>query len=115
MKDKDDILIQQFLGEHKPVVEDMGFTRRVMRHLPRRANRRNRLWSIFCLIVGVVVVAATNSITAFVQTVSGVWVDMIGAAAIRGAVNAPAFIAVVMVMIAAGVMITSSSAAYHRR
>lgn len=115
MKDKDDILIQQFMSEHMPVVEDMGFTRRVMRHLPQRANRRNRLWSIFCLAVGVVVVAATNSITALTHALSGVWGDMIGASAIRGSVSAPAIIAVAVVMIAAGVMITNTSTVYHRR
>lgn len=42
MTDNDNRLIAQFMTEHKPQVPDMGFTRRVMRHLPQRTDRLNR-------------------------------------------------------------------------
>ena len=115
MTDKDDILIRQFMNERMPVVEDMGFTHRVMRHLPRGANRRNRWWTIFCMAVGVLAIAATDSISILIHTVEGVWGDMLGAVAVKGAVSVPAIIAVIVVMVAAGVMINNSSVVYNRR
>ena len=48
MTDNDDRLIAQFMTEHKPQVADMGFTRRVMRHLPQHTDRLNRYWTLFC-------------------------------------------------------------------
>lgn len=108
MKDKDDILIQQFITERMPVVEDMGFTHRVMRHLPRRTSRSNRRWTLFCTIVGVVMIVATNSIGIMVNIVSGVWGDMIGAIATTGTINSLAIIASLAIMIVVGVMVVST-------
>ena len=50
----DELLVQQFLDENRKEIADHGFSRRVMRHLPGRADRLNRLWTIVCCALCVV-------------------------------------------------------------
>jgi hypothetical protein len=49
----DELLVEQFMAGQRHDVADHGFSRRVMRHLPGRAYRLNRLWTIFCCALGV--------------------------------------------------------------
>lgn len=53
----DEKIILKFFNEHPVVVEDGGFSRCVMRRLPNRAVRLSRLWSAFCAVLLVLVVA----------------------------------------------------------
>lgn len=50
--DKDE-LVGRFLRENKKEVDDFGFSRRVMRRLPRRSMWAVRLWTVFCTAVAV--------------------------------------------------------------
>ena len=43
--------------QHKPELEDTGFTRQVMNRLPDRASKLNRIWSIFCMAIGLLFMA----------------------------------------------------------
>lgn len=115
MTDKDDILIQQFMSEHAPIVEDRGFSRRVMRHLPRRSSQRNLWWTVFCIVVGVLVVMATNSVTRFIHIAEGFWGDVIGAASPGGSIGLSAIVITLVVMVAAVVMVTDTPAVYRHR
>ena len=45
MTENDDKLLENFFAEKRQEVADNGFTRRVMRSLPRRSNRLARLWT----------------------------------------------------------------------
>lgn len=45
MTENDDKLLESFFAEERQEVADNGFTRRVMRSLPRRSNRLARLWT----------------------------------------------------------------------
>ena len=45
MTENDDKLLDSFFAEERQEVADNGFTRRVMRSLPRRSNRLARLWT----------------------------------------------------------------------
>ncbi len=45
MTENDDKLLEGFFAEERQEVADNGFTRRVMRSLPRRNNRLARLWT----------------------------------------------------------------------
>ena len=47
----DDKLLQQFFSDNRKEIEDNGFSRRVMHHLP---NRISQLWSLFCFTLAVV-------------------------------------------------------------
>ena len=44
----DDKLLQQFFSDNRKEIEDNGFSRRVMHHLPNRYYRISQLWSLFC-------------------------------------------------------------------
>ena len=67
MTDKDNILIDDFFEGRNDLaeifkqaaqqqIEDNGFTERVMQNLPEKAvsvRRLSRLWSLFCILVGI--------------------------------------------------------------
>ena len=50
----DDKLLQQFFSDNRKEIEDNGFSRRVMHHLPNRYYRISQLWSWFCFTLAVV-------------------------------------------------------------
>ena len=50
----DDKLLQQFFSDNRKEIEDNGFSRRVMHHLPNRYYRISQLWSLFCFTLAVV-------------------------------------------------------------
>ena len=50
----DDKLLQQFFSDNRKEIEDNGFSRRVMHHLPNRDYRISQLWSLFCFTLAVV-------------------------------------------------------------
>lgn len=79
MKENDDRLVKQFLMEHKTEVLDMGFTRRVIRHLPTPINWLSRLWSVFCLVVGIVMAVAFGAMGSLRALFSSVVGDAMGA------------------------------------
>lgn len=45
MTENNDKLLESFFAESRQEVADNGFSRRVMRSLPRRSNRLARLWT----------------------------------------------------------------------
>ncbi len=51
----DDQLLRQFFSEAaRQQISDNGFSRRVMRHLPVRINWIERVWTLCCIAVAVV-------------------------------------------------------------
>ena len=51
--DNDDLLLEQFFQPARQMeLADDGFTRRVMHSLPERRLQLSRLWTAFCLAVG---------------------------------------------------------------
>ena len=55
MTDNDQFLADLFKQAAQQQIEDNGFTERVMQNLPTRtvtARRLSRLWSLFCILVG---------------------------------------------------------------
>ena len=50
----DDKLLQQFFSDNRKEIEDNGFSRRVMHHLPNRYYRISQWWSLFCFTLAVV-------------------------------------------------------------
>lgn len=50
----DDKLLQRFFSDNRKEIEDNGFSRRVMHHLPDRYYRISQLWSLFCFTLAVV-------------------------------------------------------------
>ena len=56
MTDKDNIIVEDFFKQAaQQQIEDNGFTERVMQNLPKTntVRRLSRLWSLFCILVGV--------------------------------------------------------------
>ena len=87
MTDNDDRLIAQFMTEHKPQVADMGFTRRVMRHLPQHTDRLNRYWTLFCFAIGALAVAMMGSLPRLGSLLMGVMGDLVGVVAVNDCVR----------------------------
>jgi len=54
VNDSDDKLIQQFLLQTERELPNDGFSTRVMRHLPGRADCFVQIWTAICIICGVV-------------------------------------------------------------
>lgn len=54
-ENKDELLIRKFFKENKADIPDNGFTCRVMKRLPDRTQRLNRIWTAICIALGVVV------------------------------------------------------------
>ena len=78
MEDKNDILLKQFLEEAaKQTIEDNGFTERVMMNLPEtdmaesRVRRLSHLWTLFCLVIGLVVFWLTSGWPIIEGAISG--------------------------------------------
>lgn len=58
MNDKDEQLLERFFSEaRRTELPDAGFSRRVMRSLPDRVIGLSRLWTAFCVVLGVVLCA----------------------------------------------------------
>lgn len=53
MTKTDDNAISMFLKEQKQEIPDNGFSRRVMRSLPDRSNRLNKIWCGICIIISI--------------------------------------------------------------
>ncbi len=51
---KDELLVKKFFEGNRIDLPDDGFSHRVMRRLPDRERRLNRLWTALCVVVGVV-------------------------------------------------------------
>ena len=49
----DDKLLQQFFSDNRKEIEDNGFSRRVMHHLPDRYYRSSQLRSLLCFTLAV--------------------------------------------------------------
>lgn len=72
---KDDILVRQFFEDNKVILPNDGFSRRVMRRLPRREQRLNRVWTVVCVAAGVAMAASIgvhDSLSAIVGRLSAV-------------------------------------------
>ncbi|MGN1230241.1 MAG: DUF5056 domain-containing protein [Prevotella sp.] len=58
MEDNKDILLNQLFAEAaKTEIADNGFTRKVIRQLPSRAELYNRIWTCACIIVAVLLLS----------------------------------------------------------
>lgn len=60
----DDKLLQQFFSDNRKEIEDNGFSRRVMHHLPNRYYRISQLWSLFCFTLAVVLFFVLDGLAA---------------------------------------------------
>lgn len=52
-EDKDELLVRKFFDENNVELPDNGFSNRVMRRLPDRTRRLNRIWTGICILAGV--------------------------------------------------------------
>lgn len=73
-EDRDELLVRKFFEENKAELPDDGFSQRVMRRLPDRARRLNRIWTAVCVVAGVLMCFAFNWINGLVAVLNG-WVS----------------------------------------
>ena len=67
----DDKLLQQFFSDNRKEIEDNGFSRRVMHHLPNRYYRISQLWSLFCFTLAVVLFFVLDGLQRLTKRCSG--------------------------------------------
>ena len=53
MIENDEQMLIRFFEENRLEIEDNGFTERVVRQLPTRAVKLNRIWTLICWVVGI--------------------------------------------------------------
>lgn len=63
---RDELIVRKFFEENKVDIPDDGFSRRVMRRLPDRARRLNRIWTAVCVLSGLLLAAKCGWIGALV-------------------------------------------------
>ena len=79
----DEQLVDNFFAtQSQGVVADNGFSERVMHCLPTtRKYRLNRIWTMACSVVGVVMLWLMNGFSVFVSGLQNLVGDLIGAVA----------------------------------
>lgn len=60
---RDDVLVRRFFEENRMEMPDNGFSRRVMRRLPDRAVRINRIWTAACFAAGILLFVRNKGLT----------------------------------------------------
>jgi polyferredoxin len=73
--EEDETLVNSFFTGHQMEVPDNGFTHRVMRNLPKSSWQKNRIWTIFCIVLGVVLLYYGKVWHTLLGTISGLWAD----------------------------------------
>ena len=76
MEDKNDIMLKQLFEQAaQQQIEDNGFTERVMANLPVRSGYSvrtlSRLWTMFCLVIGVLIFWLASGYSALEGFLSG--------------------------------------------
>lgn len=72
MMENDDRLIRQFMQKNKHEIADNGFSRRVIRMLPKQIQWLSDLLSILCTIVCCILFYVFNGFGLLIQAISGV-------------------------------------------
>lgn len=76
MMETNDKLLQQFFSEQKQEIEDRGFSRKVMHHLPEHGRHSSRLWKgLFC-VVAIALFLGLGGLPATLDTLREVFVSM---------------------------------------
>ena len=76
MEDKNDIMLKQLFEQAtQQQIKDNGFTERVMANLPERSGYSvrtlSRLWTMFCLVIGVLIFWLASGYSALEGFLSG--------------------------------------------
>lgn len=77
MMETEDKLIRDFFATEKKEIADNGFSRRVMRRLPRRVDRLAQVWAVFISLVALVLFLFFDGLQAVIGTLRDVFVSMI--------------------------------------
>lgn len=72
----DDILLKQFFNENRQEIADNGFTQRVMKRLPGRANRLANMLTAVGVILAVILFFVLDGLGAIIGTLREVFVSM---------------------------------------
>ena len=75
----DDELVMMFFEENRVELPDDGFSKRVMKQLPTRSVRLNRIWTAACWLVGIVAFFLCNGWKQLVVLAGNAYGNLVGA------------------------------------
>lgn len=77
METTDDKLLKSFFAENKKEIEDKGFSRRVMHHLPDRYYRLAQLWSVLSFVLAAILFVLLDGIELVMNTLREIFSNTI--------------------------------------
>lgn len=77
MMENDDKLLRQIFADNRLELADNGFSRRVMRSLPRRTNRLYQVWNVLCFSLAAVLFVALDGVELIIGTLREVFHSMV--------------------------------------
>ena len=77
MMETDDKLIRAFFAEQKQEIPDNGFSRRVMNRLPCRTSLLIKVWSLFIMLVAIILFLVFDGLQAIVTTARDIFVALV--------------------------------------
>ena len=102
MMETDDKLIRAFFAEQKQEIPDNGFSRRVMNRLPCRTSLLIKVWSLFIMLVAIILFLVFDGLQAIVTTARDIFVALVPNGATSG-IDPKSLIIVVMVLMFLGI------------
>ena len=102
MMETDDKLIRAFFAEQKQEIPDNGFSRRVMHRLPCRTSLLIKVWSLFIMLVAIILFLVFDGLQAIVTTARDIFVALVQNVATSG-IDPKSLIIVVMVLMFLGI------------
>lgn len=72
----DEKLVERFLMQGRIEVPDGGFSHRIIRHLPSRITRLNRIWTVFCVTAGIATLVISDAFNWLSGTLRGMLADV---------------------------------------
>ncbi len=76
MMEKDDKILKDFFAANKLDIADNGFSDKVMKNLPQRANPLVKMWGAFILLATIIIFYLCDGWLTIIQTLRDIFVNI---------------------------------------
>ena len=77
MREIDDKMLKQFFNDNKNEVQDNGFSERVMSHLPGKAQRLAKLWTLISFLLAITLFVILDGFQIIAGILRNVFVSLV--------------------------------------